>query len=256
MKKFFSIILVMMLIFTFVGGLTTAFADGYYGSNNYYNNYFYAYQYRWSGIVICTNISIRESPSTSAKRYGQLHNGDVVTIVGENNGWYTILLSSTGLKDIPLDEGAVGFAKSSLIKSNPGWIVLTQYTNVYDDPWWTGNSNGEFVSGTPLLVKSENEYFYCVQTKGSTAGSSFIRKSDVGRYSPVEGEPGYAVVVDGPVDVWTYYGESYVLGQLKTQDIVQVVEWGPESSHIYYKLSDNQFVDAWVSSLKLQPIIN
>ena len=252
MKKVFSVILALMLLFT----ITTAFADGYYGSNNYYNNYYYAYQYRWSGIVICTNISIREAPNTSAKRYGQLHNGDVVTIVGENNGWYTILLSSTGLKDIPLDEGAVGYAKSSLIKSNPGWIVLTKYTYVYDDPWWTGNQNGEFPAGTALLVKSENDQFYCVQTKNGAAGSSFIRKGDVGRYSPVEGEPGYAVVVDGPVDVWTYYGESYVLGQLKTQDIVQVVDWGSDMSHIYYKVSDNQFVDAFVSSLKLQPIIN
>ena len=248
MKKTIYAILALIMVVT----LTAAFADGGY----YYNgNYSSSYQYRWSGIVICTNISIREAPNTSAKRYGQLHNGDVVTIVGENNGWYTILLSSTGLKNIPLEDNAVGYAKSSLIKSNPYWIVLTKYTAVYDDPWWTGNSNGEFSANTPLLVKSENDQFYCVQTKNGAAGSSFIRKGDVGRFTP-DCEPGYAVVVDGPVDVWTYYGDSYVLGQLKTLDIVQVVEWGPDSSHIFYKLADNQFVDAWVASIKLQPVIN
>ena len=248
MKKVLCVILALLMIVS----LTTAFADGGY----YYNsNYSCAYQYRWSGIVICTNISIRESPSTSAKRYGQLHNGDVVTIVGENNGWYTILLSSTGLKNIPLDDYAVGYAKSSLIKSNPYWIVLTQYTYVYDDPWWTGNQNGEFTANTPLLVKSENDQFYCVQTKNGTAGSSYIRKSDVGRFTP-DCEPGFGVVVDGPVDVWTYYGDSYVLGQLKTLDVVQVVEWGAESCHIFYKVDDTNYDDAWVSALKLQPVIN
>ena len=249
MKKLISVLTLIALLITSLSCFTIASADGYN------SNYYYSYQARWSGIVICTNISIRESPSTSAKRYGQLHNGDVVTIVGENNGWYTILLSSTGLKDIPPDDYAVGYAKSSLIKANPYWIILTQYTAVYDDPWWTGNSNGEFVAETPLLVKSENEFYYCVQTKNGAAGSSFIRKSDVGQYTP-DCEPGYAVVVDGPTDVWNYMGDSYVIGTLKTLDIVQVVEWGPDYSHIYFKYDGTNYCDAMVQTLKLQPVFN
>lgn len=241
MKKIVSILLIFCLVFSF----SVALADNY-------NNVNSAYRYGWTGIVICTNISVRESPSTSAKRYGQLHNGDVVKILDQDDAWYTIDLSTCGFKDI--FEG-YGYIKKSLVKITPYWIVTTKYTPVYADPWGSGMSNGEMATGTPMLVISENNYFLCVQTRGTSAGSSFIRRSDIGYYTP-DCEPGYAVVVDGPIDVWQYYGESYVIGSLKTFDIVQVVEWGYEYSHIYYKTKNDTYSDAMVLTLNLQPVIN
>ena len=244
MTKKISFTLIVVISILAITCCVSALADGYQYEYNY------AYQYRWNGIVICTNISIRESPSTSAKRYGQLHNGDVVNIVGEQNGWYLIDLKSTGLKDVP---DGIGYAKSSLIVSNPYWIVLTKYTPVYANPWWTGKSNGEISSGTPMLVIDENNDFYCVRLHNGQAGVTFVRKYDVGRFNP-ECEPSYCVVVDGPVDVYNY-DFSQVIGTLKTLDLVQVVAYSGENAHIYYKIGDSYY-DAWTKTINLQPVIN
>ena len=97
MKKLIAVFCILVLVVC----SACALADGEYQS--VYND-----NYRWSGIVICTNLSIRESPSTSAKRYGQLHNGDVVIILDEKDGWYHIDLASTGLPNVP---DGVGYAK-------------------------------------------------------------------------------------------------------------------------------------------------
>ncbi|MBQ9267168.1 MAG: SH3 domain-containing protein [Clostridia bacterium] len=206
------------------------------------------YYYSRSGIVICTNVSIRESPSTSAKAYGQLHNGDSCLIVGRQGNWLLIDLASCGFKNNP--EG-VGYAKASLISEEPYWIVLTKYTVLYTDPWGTGDSNGEKSAGTPLLVTSENGEFYCVQTKSGSAGASFIRKRDVGWYSNSQ----YAqyIVIDGDVPLYDYYGAgSNQVGKLKTLTIVDVISYGGAYSYICYG-NDNY---AWIETQHLQRIAN
>jgi len=242
MKKFLSLLIILCLIFSICGALADA--------NRYYEAQ-YAYRFSRQGIVVCTNITVRESPSTSAGKYGQLHNGDVVYIVGETDGWYAIDLETAGLKEVSY---GIGYIKSSLVKSNPYWIVTTKYTPVYADPWGSGMSNGEMATGTPMLVVSENEYYLCVQTRHQSAGSSFIRRSDIGQYTP-DCEPGYAVVVDGPADVRSY-GDYSVIGKLDSFSIVQVVEWGEVGCHIYYQVSKDNYVDAWIDTLKIQPVIN
>ncbi len=239
-KKFILTFLALISILVIAWSFP-AMADG---------NPYYSYQNGWSGTVICTNVSIRETPSTSAKRYGQLHNGDVVKIVGEQNGWYLIDLASTGIKNVP---DGIGYAKKSLIKISPYWIVLTKYTPVYADPWWSGESNGELSSGTPLLVISENNEFYCVRLHNGQAGVTFVRKYDVGRYNP-DCEPGYAVVVDGPIDVYSNDNNA-VIGTLKTLELVQVYFYDGEYAHIYYN-QNNTFIDAYVKTLNLQPVLN
>lgn len=243
MKKFIALIIALCMAISICG----AFADAerYFEAEN-------AYRSRWTGIVMCTNITVRMSPSTSAQKYGQLHNGDVVRIVEQLDGWYAIDLKTSGLKDAP---DGVGYIKSSLVKSNPYWIVTTQYTPVYSDPWGTGNSNGEISVNTPMMVVSENNYYYCVQTRPQSAGSSFIRKYDVGRFS-AECEPGYAVVVDGPIYAYSYFDPGYQLGKLESFEVVQVVEWGEWNTHIFYTKKDGTYYDAYVPSMNLQPVIN
>ena len=194
------------------------------------------------GIVICTNVTIRNSPSTSASSYGQLHNGDVVHILYESNGWYAIDLATTGLTN----SGGVGYAKSSLIKAAPYWIVLTSYTPVYADPWYTGNSNGELSTNTPLLVISENDDFFCVQTHTGVAGASFVRKNDVGRITS-EFEQGWAVIVKGDATFITDNG----YGTIKKNKLVQISSWGEPNSYVFY---DGYY--GWIDSDYLQPVIN
>lgn len=243
MKKLIALIVVVCLaIFS-----CSAFAD----AERYYEAE-YAYRFMWTGVVMCTNITVRMSPNTSAQKYGQLHNGDVVKIVEQLDGWYAIDLQTSGLKDVP---DGVGYVKSSLVKSNPYWIVTTKYTPVYSDPWGTGNSNGEISVNTPMMVVSENDYYYCVQTRPQSAGSSFIRKYDVGKFTP-DCEPGFAVAIDGPVYVLSYFDPGYQLGTLDSFDVVQVVEWGPQNSHIFYTKKDGTYYDAYVPTMYLQPVIN
>ena len=226
MKKAMAVVLMMILVLSVI---VVARAD-----------------YSYTGVIICTNISVRTEPNTSAKRYGQLHNGDVVRILQDTGKWMTIDLSYSGLGD------GVGYVLSSLVKESPCFIVLTKYTEGYDDPWGTGKQNGQFSKGEPKLLKNQNGQYYCIQPHKGQAGSSFIRVSDVGRYTQ-DCEPGYAVVMDGPIDVYDYYN-TYI-GQLKTESIVQVLSWGADWSQIYYKVGD-EYVEVWVVTTNLAPVVN
>ena len=60
-----------------------------------------------------------------------------------------------------------------------------------------------------MLVISQSNSFYVVQTRHDSAGSSFIRKRDVGQFTP-DCEPGYAVVVNGPVGVNSYFSKDVI----------------------------------------------
>ena len=238
MKKMIVCLVIAML----VSVTAFAYADGQ-SINGYYC--------RIPGIVISTNVAVRVSPSTSADSYGQLHNGDSCMILGRMGDWYVIDLASCGLKD---DLEGFGYAKASLIEESPRWIILTEYTVLYSDPWGTGDSNGEKSAGTPLLVTHENWEYYCVQTRGESAGASFVRKSDVGNYSSSY----YAkyIVVDGDAPVYDCNNTDVILGKLKTQDIVEVISYGLEYSQIIYTSKDGYTYNGLVRTQNLNPIIN
>ena len=234
MKKAFALICIICMVFSV--GMAHAEME-------YYN------EYRWTGIVICTNASVRESPSTSAKRYGQIHNGNVCTIVGEQDGWYLIDLATTGL-NVP---DGIGYVKRGLIKKTPCWIVLTKYTYIYSDPWYSDQENGEFVADTPLLVKSENDEFYCVQHAKGQAGSSFVRKRDVGAFTP-DCEPSYAVIAGGQVNVYSYENWS-VIDSLNTLSLVQVFSWDEDFCYVMYE-KDGDIIYGYIETNFVQPVIN
>ena len=230
MKRIVALALIFAVLFTFV---TVAFAD-YVG-------------YSFSGIVICTKLTVRKSPSINASWYCRLKNGDIVKVIDDDGKWATIDLASIGQ-----GEG-VGYVKSGLVKPTPCFIVLTKSTNGWDDPWYMGLKNGEFSAGEPKLVKSQTAEFYCIQPHKGHAGSSFIRITDVGMFTQ-DCEPGHAVVMDDKVAVYDYYS-SNVIGQLNTNDIVQVLEYGSDWSHIYYE-NEAGFVDALIETIYLGPVLN
>lgn len=124
------------------------------------------------GIVTCTNVSIRTEPDTRASRYTRLENGANVLILGEwDKDWYII-----DLKFIGQGEGQ-GYALKEYIATNTYYIVLHESTVLWADPFGSGIANGEKSKGAKLLVLSETPQWLVVQTKESSAGSSFIKKS-------------------------------------------------------------------------------
>ena len=229
MKKLTSLLLVVLMMMTFM-------AASYAEDSTYYSER--------TGTVICTQLTVRSTPSTNGKSCGKLKNGQTCTIIGRTGDWYIIDLASCGFKNYP--EGT-GYAKASLIVEDPRWIVLTKYTVMYADPWSMQKSNGE-QSSRVLQVISENEWLYCVQTRETTAGSSFILKSDVGQYSnPDE----YNFVVVGG-DAALYDDTlSEQIATLKTFDIVQFIV----SRDNFYKVRFEDSV-GWVKKTQLQRIIN
>ena len=236
MKKTLALIMAVLMVL----GVCGAIADTGYEEIDYES----------SAICICTNASIREAPNTSAKRYGQLHNGDVCKIIGEEGQWAIIDLTSTGLPDVPKD--GIGYALKRLFKRSPYWIVLTNYTDVYADPWYSGQSNGALVENTPLLVISENKDFYCTRLKNGQAGVTFVKKSDVGYYTS-DYTSSYAVVAKGPISV--YSDDWHELGTLKALDIVQVYSWLDDYSYIHIEIK-GETLEGWVDTNCIQPVIN
>ena len=242
-KALLIAVVVAVVCMFFLATSDAAHADG----ENVYEPYFYPY-YR-SGTVVCSQLTLRSTPSTSGKEYGKLKNGQTCVILGEYDEWFIIDLSSVGI------SGDYGFAKSALIKEDPAWIVLTQYTYMYTDPWEYDDAkrNGE-QSGRVCLVISESRAFYCVQCKENSPGSSFIRKRDVGQYS----QYGQNLHVVAEADVPVYEapfggGTKDVLGRFT---IVNVDAYSDIYCHVTVNTGEANQYDGWVESRYLQRIIN
>ena len=137
------------------------------------------------GIVICRQMKVRNNPSTGGAEYGQITNGQPVKILGvsENNDFFVLDLQSCGFAGQA--AGAYGFAKASLIKEDPEFLVTTRTTNLYATPWTVEKKNGE--QNRTFLILAENNGWYAVQTNDGSPGTSFIRMQDVGQYSPAYG---------------------------------------------------------------------
>ena len=203
------------------------------------------YEYERPGTVICTQLTVRSSPSTNASEYGKLKNGQTCTILGHVDDWYALDLASCSFKKY---SNGVGYVKDSLVVEDPHWIATTKYTYLYTDPWYTNKTNGE-QKGRVFLVISENQWYYCVQTRETTAGSSFILKSDVEQYSSYN-EYNFVVINDSiPV-----YDDSLSqqIATLKKFDIVQFIISNGEFYQV--KMKDESI--GWVQSSQLQRIIN
>ncbi len=220
MKKVLAFVLMLVLALTTV---VTATADGY----------------AYSGVVISTNLSVRTEPRTNAKRITRIHNGKVLSIVGDSGQWMTIDLNASGLGD------GYGYVLSDMVKESPCFIVLTQLTNAYDDPW-VSKKNGQFSAGEPRLLKNTTETWYVVQTQPGQAGSSFIRRRDVGTYSQ---EGNYAVTME-PLTFYDYHTGNPA-GSVEKFTVVQVLEWDVDWTHVYL---DGR--DGWLATSHIGPVVN
>ncbi|MBR6034018.1 MAG: hypothetical protein IKP28_04715 [Clostridia bacterium] len=166
------------LVLVFVACMSTALAGDYdaylYGGDGY--------EYDRYGVCLCTQCTIRATPSTNGQSLGRLRNGQCVTIVGQYGTWYMVDLGKLGISA----EQEYGFVKSGLIHPDPYWVMTTSYTYLYTTPWSSytpeKERNGE-QSNRALLVLGENGYYYAVQCAQSSPGTSFVRIGDIGDYS-------------------------------------------------------------------------
>lgn len=133
------------------------------------------------GIVTSSRVWVRDTPDYNSKNYVTIHNGDKVKIIDEFGDWYVIDKASIG------GEGK-GYALKQFIHVGAYEIEVDTTVILWADPWGSGVANGEKYSGTKFLVLAETEDYYCVQTTDDSAGSSFIKKSDL--YNPKFYVPG------------------------------------------------------------------
>ena len=165
MKIFKAIIATVMVMAIMFSTVTVAMAETKY------------YKQPAEAVVISTNVSVRERMNENADRIARLSNGDKVNIVGESGRWYIIDMSTFNQPEL---IGVYGYALKQYFLKNPKWITLTaDETYLWADPWGTGISNGSKSKGTKMLVLMETAEWYVVQTRDNSAGSSFIKKSDV-----------------------------------------------------------------------------
>ena len=256
-SKIFPALLAVILMISIFGGLsTTAYADSgiiiSFPANevNPYSQYMYPYAH--TGTVICRKLTVRAGPSMSAQSYGRISNGKSCKIIGRCEGWLILDLASCDFAEY---QSGYGFVKEDLVKQDPYWIAVPQYTNLYATPWQNANlKNGEQDNRVYFVI--EEQYpFYAVQCCEDTAGTSFIYMQDVVPYSP-EGQDLH-VCVENEVPVYDApWGEMHQMITLEKFTIVDVV--GQNGNYFYVTVvSENNYgVSGWVEIPYIQDIIN
>ena len=244
-RKFAIGLLIAIVIVVIIAIVASTSANA---ETNPYQPYYY--QYSHTGTVICTQLTVRTEPSTSAREYGVLKNGQSCTILGKYGDWYIIDLSSCNYKNYP---SGYGFAKESLIEQDPFWIVLTKYTDMYANPWRISNKKNGEQSGRVMLVIEENYPFYNVQCRESTAGSSFIYTWDVGQFS----SPGQNlhVIVEDNVPILDP-DNGIVFKKLSKYTIVNVKSVSGEYSLVALDYDTITEYLGWVKTQYVQRIAN
>ena len=210
----------------------------------------YLYAEPHQGVVICTQLTVRGRASTNASALGRLKNGQLCSIVGHYNDWYIIDLAASGLTS---NTNTYGFVREGLVRQDPYWIVTTQYTYLYASPWRIDNlRNGEQANGRVLLVVEENYPWYCVQCKETSAGSAFVRFSDIGQFSQA-GQNLYVVAED---KVPFYTDDWKNAGELSRLTIADVIDVSGEYSRVLLYAGTDKETTGWVRSFSLHRIVN
>ena len=246
----FALALVMLSVLF----VSQAFADGY--ALYYWDPAMGLYMYNGThtGIVLCTQLTVREKPSTSAASLGTVKNGHPMLILGisqignPNNAFYLVDLPSCGAKNA--DPGSVGYVKASLVKMDPYFVATTKSTNLYATPWSTDYKNGE-QNNRFFLVIEEYPNWYAVQTANDSAGTSFIRTSDVGWYS--SGVEKRVITWETPVYDETTWAQIQTVKRLTVASFVTVS--GDYTLLVFNEGKSNQF-RGWVPTYCVAPLVN
>ena len=240
-KQFLAMITTVMLLMLF---LSSAGADSY----SDWDPVTQAYMYNdiHYGVVICTKMNVRNKPSTSGSAYGSIRNGQPVKILGitQDGNFYLLDLDSCGISS----DQYFGYAKSSLIKIDPEYLVASKLLNLYATPWGDGMKNGEQTNRVFLVINEANGW-YAVQATESTPGTAFIRMKD----APENYSGRYVVTWDTDLyddSTMTKYStvKRFTVGSL-------IGVSGDFSRMVFNEGTANEFY-AWINSQYIAPVIN
>lgn len=257
MKRKFLLILTAVILCLLLP-LTAASADG--ASYPYVSTPGQSYDGSFYGVVICSQMSVRNQPSTSGNSYGTIKNGQPVRILGSvtnrNTEFYMIDLASCGLKGTPTET--YGYAKANLIKAYPEYIHVTSLTNLYATPWGDGMKNGEQTNRF-FLVISENNNWYAVQSTVSSAGSAFIRTSDAPRRNRPSSSltPSYntsttSYIVTGKATVYDEFSMA-MLQKVDSDTPCELISVNGEYSLVLFNKGLRNEFRAWIRSEYISP---
>lgn len=125
----------------------------------------------YPGIVISQSVSLREAPSTGARRIASIPNGSVLDLLDEQNGWYYVRCW-----DSKTQTEMEGYVVVDYVVRDPLFVTTTKSTYVYSTPDRGSKKVGQLVSGTQLVVIGEWGDFWVVNLRSA---SGFLYKRDI-----------------------------------------------------------------------------
>lgn len=184
-KPLISIVLILILgVLAILPAAATADAEAVWNEEMQA----YIFNQPHYGIVICTQLNVRQEAKTNSKSLGKIKNGQPVKVIGitEKSDFYLLDLASCGIAS---QEGlSYGFVKSGLIKIDPEYIFVQKMLYLYASPWDSSPTietrqtpklrNGE-QDNRYYLVIDQSERWYAIQATEERAGSAFVRIKDV-----------------------------------------------------------------------------
>lgn len=219
-----------------------------------------------TGVVLANYVSVRQSPDESSKRLYKATSSKELVIVGQIGEWYVVDLMASSFST----EGGIGYVKSVYIATTGYWLKLNRNSvKFYNDPW-SGLANGERGSSDIIFVTYETSEWLVVKTNNESAGSSFVKKADVGLYDYVTGSyypyansypNGYIGAPGTTSNRWMVMYDSdgvsvgirertnlqgEMLEVIHSGDVVTVLENQGEYAYVVYTNPKGQNVYGWV----------
>jgi uncharacterized protein YgiM (DUF1202 family) len=124
------------------------------------------------GIILSSSASLRETASTGSRLIMAISNGEIVSILGESNGWYNV-----EYQDRHTNTTKTGFIRTDFVLKYPEFIILQKTTDIYAMPTSGSKKVGQVATPTALVIIGEYNGYLCVNLRQA---SGFIRKTDVG----------------------------------------------------------------------------
>ncbi len=127
-------------------------------------------QIGYPAVVLCEKLTLRESPSSSARAVQTLHYGDEPIVVGADlpagpkmeNGFVYCTLGDS-------EESPCGWINTDYIAVNPAWYVTEKLTPAYAWNDATALKVGLLDKGTRLPILLELNGWYLVSMRGAAA---------------------------------------------------------------------------------------
>ena len=103
------------------------------------------------GKVISKFLNVRNGPSTSNTKVAELHQGDVVNLLGKTNGWWQIAADQFVSVDY-IQVLATTSTSAAVANSRPGKIANTPTVNVRSGPSTANPKVGELKQGSSVSI--------------------------------------------------------------------------------------------------------